>query len=81
LRRDSSQPQHIDIPSNRPSSGFQETGIKPNKTGRFALSRGFSGLIYALDTESPRTGMVGEDVFKESPAGRNMGAAKVLVER
>src|ERR1700733_4268488 len=35
-------------------------GIKPNKTRRFALRRGFSGLIYALDTESPRTGIGGQ---------------------
>jgi excisionase family DNA binding protein len=41
-------------------------GIKPNKTRRFALRRGFSGLIYALDTESPRTGIGGQE-FQGKP--------------
>jgi hypothetical protein len=58
-----SKPQHIDISSKAPFGEFQKTGIKPKKTGRFALTRGFSGLIYALDTESPRTGMEGEGSF------------------
>src|ERR1700733_4489921 len=43
-------------------------GIKPNKTLRFALRRGFSGLIYALDTESPRTGIGGQE-FQGKPRG------------
>ena len=33
------------------SPQFQETGIKPKETGRFAWRRGFSGLRYARHTE------------------------------
>jgi excisionase family DNA binding protein len=57
-------------------------GIKPHKTRRFAPSRGFSGLIYALDTESPKTGLEGAGSFpREAPWAGDTGAGKVLVER
>ena len=48
--------QYIDITYRPPFGGLQKTGIKPQKTRRFAWRRGFSGLIYARDTESPRRG-------------------------
>jgi excisionase family DNA binding protein len=44
-------------------------GIKPRKTRRFAPSRGFSGLIYALDTESPKTGIEGKAASQRKPRG------------
>ena len=49
-------------------------GIKPNKTLRFALRRGFSGLIYALDTESPRTGIGGQEFQGKAPRAGDIGA-------
>jgi hypothetical protein len=42
-------------PDGQTRTFLQKTGKKPNKTLRFAWSRGFSGLIYARDTESPRS--------------------------
>jgi excisionase family DNA binding protein len=43
----------MDFPFSSNFPEFQKTGIKPSKTGRFALTRGFLGLIYALETERP----------------------------
>jgi hypothetical protein len=51
-------------------------GIKPNKTRRFALRRGFSGLIYALDTEKPPDRHWRAREYEVSPAGRRDGAGK-----
>ena len=51
-------------------------GIKPNKTLRFALRRGFSGLIYALDTESPRTGIGGHEFQGKAPRAGDTGAGR-----
>gem|GEM_PF-133622 len=56
-------------------SQFQKTGRKPSKTRRLAWSRGFSGLIYALDTESPaRPGTT--PTF--NPRGRTAAQGRVL---
>src|ERR1700731_4010068 len=58
-------------------SQFQKTGRKPSKTRRLAWSRGFSGLIYALDTESPARPGTTPTL---NPRGRNRGAGKGFEE-
>ena len=52
-------------------------GIKPHETRRFALSRGFSGLIYALDTEKPPgQSLEGADVSRKDPRAGETGAGR-----
>jgi hypothetical protein len=51
-------------------------GIKPRETRRFALSRGFSGLIYALDTEKPPDRHWRAGKFKVNPAASDGGAGR-----
>ena len=61
---------------------FQETGKKPQKTRRFALGRGFSGLRYARNTESPRTSIEGKAVsVSKSPLAEGTEAGIDVAEK
>jgi hypothetical protein len=59
------KPQHIDIASWPQFSPFQKNLKKPSKNRKFAWRQGFTGLIYARDTESPLTDVEGEDVSQD----------------
>jgi excisionase family DNA binding protein len=56
-------------------------GIKPNETRRFAPSRGFSGLRYARNTESPRSGNEGKAVSRCNPANWGNRSGNDVVEK
>jgi hypothetical protein len=60
------RPLYIAKVASRELSLFQKTSKKPSKNRKLAWSRGFSGLIYALDTESPGIGMKGADIHYEA---------------
>jgi hypothetical protein len=62
---DVSQALHIEIAADSHFPLFQKNLKKPSKNRKFAWARGFSGLIYARDTESPRTDVEGEGVSQD----------------
>jgi hypothetical protein len=55
----------MDIASCRQFSPSQKNLKKPSKNRKFAWRQGFTGLIYARDTESPLTDVEGEDVSQD----------------